>query len=170
MDSLDFMMERIFLSTLQAFSTICGFRGFWGVGGIQLLWLSDRGLAAQARGVLGSTPGDCQLFTFLYFRHITPKIFFFPPLHATCYKNVIGQCTIVWLIVTYNNPDNLCVTFHFIIQLFCTKVQGKTNSLQCHCMWMCWWLSSITIWHCHLYYNALCHHSAHERISLAIKG
>ena len=32
-----------------------------------LLWLSGRALAAQARGVLGSTPGDCRLFPFPLF-------------------------------------------------------------------------------------------------------
>ena len=34
---------------------------------VQLLWLSGRALAAQARGVLGSTPGDCRLFHFPLF-------------------------------------------------------------------------------------------------------
>ena len=30
---------------------------------VRLLWLSGRALAAQARGVLGSTPGDCWIFS-----------------------------------------------------------------------------------------------------------
>ena len=34
---------------------------------VRLLWLSGRALAAQARGVLGSTPGDCRLFHFPLF-------------------------------------------------------------------------------------------------------
>ena len=34
---------------------------------VQLLWLSGRALAVQARGVLGSTPGDCQPFHFPLF-------------------------------------------------------------------------------------------------------
>ena len=35
---------------------------------VQLSWLSSRALAAQARGVLGSTPGGCQpLFHFPLF-------------------------------------------------------------------------------------------------------
>ena len=34
---------------------------------VQLLWLSGRALAAQAKGVLGSTPGDCRLFHFPLF-------------------------------------------------------------------------------------------------------
>ena len=34
---------------------------------VRLLWLSGRALAAQARGVLGSTPSNCQLFHFPLF-------------------------------------------------------------------------------------------------------
>ena len=34
---------------------------------VRLSWLSVRGLAAQARGVLGSTPGDCGPFHFPQF-------------------------------------------------------------------------------------------------------
>ena len=34
---------------------------------VRLSWLSGRALAAQARGVLGSTPGDFQLFHFPLF-------------------------------------------------------------------------------------------------------
>ena len=33
--------------------------GNWGENAGKLSWLSDRALSAQARGVLGSTPGDC---------------------------------------------------------------------------------------------------------------
>ena len=39
--------------------------------------LSGRALAAQARGVLGSTPSGCRpIFTFLYFRLITSKFLY----------------------------------------------------------------------------------------------
>ena len=54
---------------------------------VQLLWLSGRALAAYARGVLGLTPGDCRLFTFLHFRLITSKfIYEFDSVcfHCTC--------------------------------------------------------------------------------------
>ena len=34
---------------------------------VQLSWLSGRALVAQARGVLGLTPGDCQPFHSLLF-------------------------------------------------------------------------------------------------------
>ena len=34
---------------------------------VWLSYLSGRALAAQARGALGSIPGDCRPFTFLYF-------------------------------------------------------------------------------------------------------
>ena len=40
---------------------------------VRLLWLSSRALAAQARGVLGSTNG---FFTFLYFHLITSKFIY----------------------------------------------------------------------------------------------
>ena len=44
---------------------LCGiYRGLWG---LVVVWLSARALAAQARGALGSTPGDCQLFHFTLF-------------------------------------------------------------------------------------------------------
>ena len=43
------------------------YRGLWGLVVVQLLWLSGRALAAQARGVLGSTPSDCRLFHFPLF-------------------------------------------------------------------------------------------------------
>ena len=49
------------------------YRGLWGLVVVQLSWLSGRALAAQARGVLGSTPSDCRLFHFLYFHLITSK-------------------------------------------------------------------------------------------------
>ena len=39
------------------------YRGLWGLVVVRLLWLSGRALAAQARGILGSTPGDCRLFS-----------------------------------------------------------------------------------------------------------
>ena len=39
------------------------YRGLWGLVVVRLSWLSGRTLAAQARGVLGSTPGGCRLFT-----------------------------------------------------------------------------------------------------------
>ena len=43
-------------------------------GGCLAVVASGGALAAQARGVQGSTPGDCQLFfTFLYFRLITSR-------------------------------------------------------------------------------------------------
>ena len=38
-------------------------RGLWGLVVVRLLWLSGRALAAQARGVLGSTPGGCWPFS-----------------------------------------------------------------------------------------------------------
>ena len=47
------------------------YRGLWRLVVIQLLWLSDRALVAQARGVLGSIPGGSQPFHFPYFRLIT---------------------------------------------------------------------------------------------------
>ena len=40
---------------------------------VRLLWLSGRAPAAQARGVLGSTPSDCRPFHFPLFRLITSK-------------------------------------------------------------------------------------------------
>ena len=55
---------------------ICTHRGLWGLVVIWLLWLSGRALAAQTRGVLGSTPGSCRLFTFLYFHLITSKFIY----------------------------------------------------------------------------------------------
>ena len=39
-------------------------RGLWGLVVVRLSWLSGRALAAQARGVLGLTPGNCWLFHF----------------------------------------------------------------------------------------------------------
>ena len=41
--------------------------GLWGLVVVRLSWLSGRALAAQARGVLGSTPGDCRPFHFPLF-------------------------------------------------------------------------------------------------------
>ena len=38
-------------------------RGLWGLVVVRLSWLSGRTLAAQAGGVLGSTPSDCRLFS-----------------------------------------------------------------------------------------------------------
>ena len=49
------------------------YRGFWALMVVQLSWLSGRALAAQAIGVLGSTPGSCQPFAFLYVCLITSK-------------------------------------------------------------------------------------------------
>ena len=39
------------------------YRGLWGLVVVRLSWLSGRALAAQARGVLGSTPGGCRPFS-----------------------------------------------------------------------------------------------------------
>ena len=53
---------------------------------IRLSWLSGRALAAQARGVLGSTPATASLFTFPYFCPIGSKISLFhycPPKLCT---------------------------------------------------------------------------------------
>ena len=50
------------------------YRGLWGLLVVRLLWLSGRALAAQARGVLGSTPSSCWP---LYFRLITSKFLYF---------------------------------------------------------------------------------------------
>ena len=50
------------------------YRRLWGLVVVRLLWLNGRGLAAQGKGVL--TPSNCWLFTFLYFCHITPKMYF----------------------------------------------------------------------------------------------
>ena len=44
------------------------YRGLWGLVVVLLSWVSDRALAAQARGVLSSNPS-----TFLYFRLITSE-------------------------------------------------------------------------------------------------
>ena len=44
---------------------------------IRLSWLSGRALVAQARGALGSTPGDCQPFHFPLFCLITSKFVYF---------------------------------------------------------------------------------------------
>ena len=77
-----FLMERIFRSTpnmqssdgtywvvarcvTEAFSTTCA--RLWGLVVVQLLWLSGRKLAAQARGVLGLTPSGCRPFHFRLF-------------------------------------------------------------------------------------------------------
>ena len=54
---------------------------------VRLPWLSGRALVAQARGVLGSTPGG--LFTFLYFRLITSKFIYKPDWLST-------QWSVVW--------------------------------------------------------------------------
>ena len=43
------------------------YRGLWGLLVVQLLWLSGRTLAAQARGVLGLTPSSYQSFHLLIF-------------------------------------------------------------------------------------------------------
>ena len=40
------------------------YRGLWGLVVVRLSWLSGRALAAQARGVLGSTTGNCWPFRF----------------------------------------------------------------------------------------------------------
>ena len=75
------LMKRIFQSTpdwvliaqtewqTEAFSTTCTvqYNILRIVGVVQLLWISGRALAAQARGVLGSTPGGCWLFHFPLF-------------------------------------------------------------------------------------------------------
>ena len=75
-----FLMERIFWSTpngvLMAntewlpgiqYHLRSTHRGLWGLVVFRLLWLSARALAAQARGVLGSTPSNCRLFHFPLF-------------------------------------------------------------------------------------------------------
>ena len=50
----------------EAFSTTCAIHIVdWWLS--QLSWLNGRALAAQARGVLGSTPGDCWPFYFPLF-------------------------------------------------------------------------------------------------------
>ena len=83
-----FLMERIFRSTPNRVLTahaqwlpgvwlrhqyhLCStYRGLWGLVVVWLSWLSGRALAAQARGVLGSTPGDCRPFHFPLFSPIT---------------------------------------------------------------------------------------------------
>ena len=50
-------------------------RGLWGLVVVRLSWLIGRALAAQVRGVLGSTPGDCQLFHFPLFSPWHPNSF-----------------------------------------------------------------------------------------------
>ena len=69
-----FLMERIFRSTPNGVLTA---HTEWlpdvRLVVVRLSWLSGRALAAQARGVLGSTPGDCRLFHFPLFRLITSK-------------------------------------------------------------------------------------------------
>ena len=44
-------------------------RNLWGLVIVRLLWLSGRALAAQARGVLGSTPGSRPFHFPLYSPH-----------------------------------------------------------------------------------------------------
>ena len=81
------MMERIFWSTPNRVLTahtlsgcqVCDWgiqyhlcsihidRGLWGLVVTRLSWLSGKALAAQARGVLGSTPRGCRLFRFPLF-------------------------------------------------------------------------------------------------------
>ena len=46
------------------------YRGLWGLEVVQLSRLSGRALAAQARGVLVSTPDDCRPFHFPQFSHL----------------------------------------------------------------------------------------------------
>ena len=43
------------------------YKGLWGLVFVWLSWLNGRALAAQARGILGSTPGKCWLFHFPLF-------------------------------------------------------------------------------------------------------
>ena len=62
------------------------YRGLWGLVVVWLVWLSGRALAAQARGVLGSTPRDCWPFTFLYFRLVTSKFLY---IHAILLFNLL---------------------------------------------------------------------------------
>ena len=51
---------------------------------VQLSWLSDRALAAQARGVPGSTPGNCRPFHFALFRQITSKFLYYQHKARCC--------------------------------------------------------------------------------------
>ena len=88
------LMERIFRSTpngvlwhIMSGCQVCDWgiqyhlcstcRGLWELVVIRLLWLSGRALAAQARGVLGSTPSDCRPFHFPLVRLITSKSIYF---------------------------------------------------------------------------------------------
>ena len=54
------------------------YRGLWGLVVVWLSWLSGRALAAQARGVLGLTPGDCWLFHFPLFSPHNIQFHLFP--------------------------------------------------------------------------------------------
>ena len=60
------------------------YRGLWWLVVVRLLWLSGRALAAQTRGILGLTPGDCRLFHFpLFSSHtnlLSPSVLRWSPL------------------------------------------------------------------------------------------
>ena len=75
-------------------------RGLWELMTIWLSWLSGRVLAAQARDVMGLTPGDCQPFHFSLF---LPQLIYVPKLFPlwfilllTCYPSSLDWDKYKW--------------------------------------------------------------------------
>ena len=64
------------------------YRGIVRVVVVRLSWLSGRALAAQARGVLGSTPSDCRLFHFSLF---SPHNIYYFQCEARCFQILVSD-------------------------------------------------------------------------------
>ena len=76
------ILSRHILSGVQLWYSVPSMQRIVGIGDCPAV-MAQWALPAQARGVLGSTHGNCGLFTFLYFHLITSK---FPPWTTACFK------------------------------------------------------------------------------------
>ena len=106
-------------------------RGLWGLVVVRLLWLSGRALAAQARGVLGSLPGDCCPFHFpLFSPH---DILYFQCRVSVLLSNSLVLIMRTFSVLTSNGLStstdymkNMCYLKVILTPLICLYLQKMT--------------------------------------------
>ena len=74
---------------------------------IRLLWLSGRALAAQVRGVLGSTPGGCQPFHFASYNTYNGGV---KTIYIPCRHYMLPRYVSIWCLQASNTPSVLTST------------------------------------------------------------
>ena len=107
------------------------YRGLWGLVVIRLLWPSGRALAAQARGVMGLTPGGCRPFHFPLYKGIITLIYFWV---CRCSGHLPLMCLLTCTCEVLTLPyfsDRVEDELHHV-QLFCPTTITVGSGYQVH--------------------------------------